>query len=453
MILLFLDVPIKIGATATEPNQNEVLSQIIQTLNITIKEEAFISQQRDSETSFTRDRVFSFQVLLCFLMTNLQKGLQREIALFSEAIQSEGGRIPEVSKAAFCKARKKLKPTAFTELSRVICEQFYQSKEVQRYKGYRLIGVDGSTVELPNSKEIQAHYGVFKHRHDGKAISMGRTLQLYDTLNHLTLHGALDTLQKGETEMLWEALPRVELQKDDLLIFDRYYASHLLFFYLRKRGVQFCFRMKSNWWKVVESFVGSGKESQVLTLKLPPKDKAKAVELGITKDKIRVRLVRILLDSGETEILLTSLLDEALFRPADLKAVYGFRWPVEESYKAFKHKVCIENFSGKSQRAVLQDFYVKLFIMNLTAVAVRPINEALKKAPVKVKHYHQVNFTEALHTMKKAVVSFFVTGKIAAAIQRVVRRLSSFTEPIRPGRKYKRNHQRKQKHYMNYKPT
>jgi IS4 transposase len=203
----------------------------------------------------------------------------------------------------------------------------------------------------------------------------------------------------------------------------------------------------------VETFYKSGKESKVITLELPPKDKAEAERLGITKNKIRVRLVRIALQSGETEILLTSLTNESLFTAADLKEVYGLRWPVEESYKAFKHKVCIEHFSGKSHRAVLQDFYVKLFIMNLTAVAVRPLNEALKKAPVKVKYRHQVNFTEALHTMKKAVVSFFVTGRIAQAIHRIVGRLSAITEPIRPGRKYKRNHQPKRKHHMNCKPT
>lgn len=39
-------------------------------------------------------------------MANLQKALQREIALFSEAVQSDGGSVPEVSKAAFRKARK-----------------------------------------------------------------------------------------------------------------------------------------------------------------------------------------------------------------------------------------------------------------------------------------------------------------------------------------------------------
>lgn len=386
-------------------------------------------------------------------MTNLQKGLQREIAAFSEAIQSEGGSIPEVSKAAFCNARKKLQPEAFAALSDIITQKFYQSNEVQHWHGYCLKGVDGSTVELPNSKAIQEKYGVFKYRHDGKAICMGRMLMIYDTLNHLTLQGSLDRMDESETSMLWKMLPQADLKKNDLLIFDRYYASHLLFFYLQKRGVQFCFRMKKDWWKIVEAFNKSGKTSQVIKLELPLKDKQEAAKLGITQSKIKVRLVRIELESGETEILLTSLTNEKAFTPQHLKEVYGFRWPVEESYKSFKHKVCIENFSGKSPKAVLQDFYVKLFIMNLTAVAVRPINEALKKQVAKVKYTHQVNFIEAIATMKKAVVSFFITDKIGEALKRVVRRLSTITEPIRPGRKFKRNHQPKRKHYMNYKPV
>lgn len=444
---------IKIGVLSTEKTENDLLSPIIKTINTTTKDDKFISTHKDGKSSFTRDRVFTFEVLLCFLMTNLQKGLQREIAAFAEAIQSEGGSIPEVSKVAFCNARKKLKHTAFVALSKIVLDKFYESDEVQQWHGHRLVGVDGSTVELPNSADIQKNYGVFKHRNDGKATCMGRTLMVYDTLNHMTLHGSLDRMEESEITMLWKALPDMALEKTDLLIFDRFYASHLLFFYLQKRGAQFCFRMKKNWWKVVEAFNNSGKTSQIVTLQLPDKDKQRGEGLGITKSKIKVRLVRIELEGGETEILLTSLTNEEIFSVPDLKQLYGLRWPVEESYKTFKHKVCIENFSGKSQKAVLQDFYVKIFIMNLTAVAVRPINEALKKKTAKVQYVHQVNFIEAIATMKKAVVSFFVTKKIADALQRVKRRLSNITEPIRPGRKFKRHHQPKRKHYMCYKPV
>ena len=86
-----MDILIQIGAISTEQTENALLSEIIQKLNITIEDETFISEQKDSSRSFTRDRVFTFKVLLSFLMTNLQKGLQREIALFVEAIESEGG--------------------------------------------------------------------------------------------------------------------------------------------------------------------------------------------------------------------------------------------------------------------------------------------------------------------------------------------------------------------------
>jgi Transposase DDE domain len=431
-----------------------LLEQITHNITALIENEDFITAHKASAQCFTRKRVFSFKVLLCFLMTNLQKSLQREIALFSEAILSEGGSIPEVHKSAFCKARKKLRHSAFVQLSEVVTTQFYQSAAARTWKGFRLLGVDGSMVELPNSKDIQEHYGVFQYRSDGKATCMGRTLMLYDTINHLTLYGALDKLEVSEPAMLLQALAKVALRENDLLIFDRLYASRLLFLYLQSKGVQFCFRMKNNWWKVVESFYNSEKTSQVISVEVPQKDKAKAAALGITTTTMQCRLVRIELEGGETEILLTSLTDEQSYSVQELKQCYGWRWPVEEAYKVFKHKVCIENFTGKSCTAVLQDFHVKVFIMNLTAAAVQPINKALEKSAVKVKHPRQVNLTEALFSLKKAVVSFFVSGQITQAVKKFCSRLAKITEPIRRGRKYKRYRQpHKRKYPMNYKPV
>jgi hypothetical protein len=413
----------------------------------------FVKDYKEGDKAFSRDRIFTFKVLLCFLMSNLQKAIQREIALFKDAIELDGGSIPEVSKAAFCKARNKLKPTIFVALSDIVLDEFYQSDLVQHWRGYRVIGIDGSTAELPNSDQIKYQYGIFKHRDDGKAICMGRMLMAYDTLNHMTLAGSIDKMEESETSMLWKGLPGLDLKKNDLLVFDRYYASHLLFFYLEKRGVQFCFRMKKNWWKVVESFYNSGKDSKVVTLELPAKDKEQATALGIAKTKLKCRLTRIELEGGETEILLTSLVNEQIFTVADTKELYGLRWPVEDAYKTFKHKVCVENFSGKSVKSVLQDFYVKIFIMNLTAAAVRPINDALNKPSAKVKYTYQVNLIEAIATMKRAVVSFFITKQIGKALKRLFERMSNITEPIRPGRKFKRKHLPKRKHHMNYKPV
>jgi len=385
-------------------------------------------------------------------MTNLAKSIQRELALFKDAIELDGGSIPEVHKSAFCKARKKLKHTAFIEFSQMACKEFYESDEVVRWHGYRVIGVDGSTHELPGSTELKEKYGVAAKRADGKEICLARSLMVYDTLNHLTLYGEMSRYRQSEMGMLWNGLSELKLNRKDILVFDRYYASHLLIFYLHKRGVQFCFRMTSNWHEV-QRFLHSGLESDDLIINLPTRDRQRANELGIKEQRFKCRLVKIQLDSGETEILLTSLTNERRITVEDLKELYGLRWFVEEAFKTFKHKVCLENFSGKSDKAVLQDFYVKIFIMNLTAVAVRPINEALKKPAVKVKYTYQVNFTEALATMKRGVVSFFITGSITKGLQRLYDRLQKATAAIRPGRKFKRREPEKRRFHTNYKPT
>ena len=386
-------------------------------------------------------------------MFNLQKAIQRELSLFVDAISLDGGSIPEVSKVAFCKARKKLKPEAFIELSEVILEEYYKSSEYTKWKGYRLLGVDGSTVELPNSEEIQEHFGVFKTRNDGKVTCMGRTEMIYDTLNHMTIQGKLSSIEKSETEILWEMLSEFKPGRNDLMIFDRYYASQLLFLYLNHRKINFCFRMKKDWWKIVEEFNKTGLDSQVIDIELPLKYDEKANELGIRNKKIKVRLVKIELETGETEILLTSLLNSTKYSNEDLSDLYSKRWPIEESYKTFKHKVCIENFTGKSLKSVQQDFFIKIFIMNLTAAAINPINDALKKKSSKVKYDKQVNVIEAIATFKRAVVSFFLMKKIKSGLKRLFDRFSRILEPIRPDRKFERNKQPKRKYHMNYKPV
>jgi len=205
-------------------------------------------------------------------MTNLQKALQREILLFKEAIEADGGSIPEVSNAAFCKARKKLKPEVFTALSDIVIENFYKSSQSKKWQCYRVIAIDGSTIELPSTSEVKAHYGVLSHRDDGKSVCMGKMLMVYDTLNHITLHGQMGIFNQGEQTMFWKCLPELKLDNKDILVFDRAYASHLLLFYLQKRGVQFCFRMRSNWTEV-RRFERSGKKNGIVTFILPQENK------------------------------------------------------------------------------------------------------------------------------------------------------------------------------------
>jgi hypothetical protein len=67
------------------------------------------------------------------------------------------------------------------------------------------------------------------------------------------------------------------------------------------------------------------------------------------------------LDTGESEILITSLLDTQCHPHELFTDLYHLRWPVEEDYKRMKQWIEIENFSGKSVLSVYQDFMLKFF--------------------------------------------------------------------------------------------
>ncbi|MEM8566762.1 MAG: hypothetical protein AAGF85_09900 [Bacteroidota bacterium] len=45
-------------------------------------------------------------------------------------------------------------------------------------------------------------------------------------------------------------------------------------------------------------------------------------------DDIKVRIVKVVLDTGETELLITSLLDQAEDTTGDIKGLYHLRWGV-----------------------------------------------------------------------------------------------------------------------------
>jgi len=195
-----------IGSSST------IFLRIIKHLNLKMADSVFINLYKIGDKSFTRNRFFTFKVLLGFLMTNLQKSIQREISLFVDAIELDGGSIPEVSKSAFCKARMKLQPTVFKALSDEVVNEFYKSGEADLWHGYRIIGVDGTRIVMPNTKAMSNRFGIVvssEGNKDNNATCMAQALTMYDTLNNITLYGSLDNIAESETSLLYKALADV----------------------------------------------------------------------------------------------------------------------------------------------------------------------------------------------------------------------------------------------------
>ena len=102
-----------------------------------------MQQARRSERDFTRERALPLQRLVPLLL-NFRKGTNRdELDQFFETITDDPASVTPVSEAAFCRARKKLKPEALVTLNNVLLDSANQQIAQQRWRGLRVLAVDG----------------------------------------------------------------------------------------------------------------------------------------------------------------------------------------------------------------------------------------------------------------------------------------------------------------------
>lgn len=405
----------------------------------------FLERHRQSVKAFTRQRCLPFVTMILFLVNLVKRPLQDELDQFfnleSEAVVAE----PRVTKSAFSQARKKLKAAAFIELNSVQVDYFYAHFPYQTWYGFRLLAVDGSTTQLLETSDIVAHFGLWG------TIPLARVSQMFDVLNEVTLDALIGPKDQGERE--YAARHFTLLSPRDLLLLDRGYPAFWLFALILAQGAHFCARMPVGVWNEVDQFVASGLREQVLDLYPCEVAKQECQSRNLSTQPLRVRLVRIELDSGEVEVLITSLLDSERYPYAVFKELYHQRWPVEEDYKVLKLRLEVENWSGKSTLAVYQDFHAKVFTTNLAAILAQPAQqEVVRQSPPK-RYIYRVNFAHLLSKMKDTVVFLLRGTMIEAILASLWQIMVRIVEPIRPGRSYPRKKTGRSRRFsMNYKP-
>lgn len=389
-----------------------------------------------------------------FISRGVKSSLQRELdSFYKEATGSEFN-IRAATKSAFTKSRAKLKHEAFIELNDNVNQTFYNEAPYLVWNQMRLLSVDGSRLMLPNHRTIKEEFGEhsFGPNADSKR-SLALASFLYDSLNLLTLDARIAAYCSNERDLLCQHLEKVKA--GDLLLLDRGYPSIALLFLLKAKGIEFCVRMKEDWWLSVKEFMDSGEKERIVSYKLPQKDRELLKDYPEMIDKeIKCRLVCVELENGEKEVLCTSLTDMEKYPHEDFCELYHHRWGIEENYKLFKARAEVEKFSGKTALAVKQDFFAKVFMMSLSAVLAFPVEEKVKMEYQKAsnKHPQKINRTSALSMIMSISVGLFLKKVVKKAIAAFDSIVSQTREIIRPGRKNERKKRPKKLYYMNYKP-
>jgi hypothetical protein len=427
----------------------KICANLIEFLKQIIFSETFFNSHRRSPKDFIRERILPFHTMIFFL-TNLIKGsIQDELDYFFKALHGKDIAERTVTKSAFTKARRKLRHQAFIELGRNLISFFYNHFPCRKWKGFRLLTIDGSTVQVPRSKDVAEHFGVW-HPTGGGECPIAMISHLYDALNGVTLDALIRPKEQGERLLAAEHVKH--LTPGDLVLLDRGYPAFWLFVLIIARGAHFCSRIKEAHWDAVRSFFLSENKEQIITLYPSPASLKKCREFCLPIVPLHVRIIRVDLDDGETEVLVTSLMDDNLYPHEIFKDLYHLRWMAEENYKTAKHRVEIENFSGKTVESVYQDFHAKTFAMNLAAVLSHPAQDVIAMENESKKHPYKINVTQALSKMKDSIFLLFKHDNIMELLKKLFVLFINTIEPVRPGRFYPRKHKPKRGFYPCYKP-
>lgn len=229
-------------------------------------------------------------------------------------------------RSALCQARQRLGIAPVRQLfGEVVRPLARPDRPGGFYKGWHLMGIDGSVFDVPDSPANARAFGRPSGGRGDGAFPQVRKLSLVELGTHAELAFVLKPCGRAEVSMVAGLLRH--LGPGQLLLCDRNFFSYALWRRLLGRGTQVLFRVKS---QLVLRPIQCLADGSYLA-KIYPSPTARAQD----RDGIAVRVIRYTLDDpqrvgrGEAHALLTTLLDAHAYPATELILLYHERWEQE----------------------------------------------------------------------------------------------------------------------------
>jgi transposase IS4-like protein/DDE family transposase len=203
------------------------------------------------------------------------------------------------------------------------------------YRGLRVVAMDGTTLDLPDTAENEEHFGrPGSSRGEGRgAFPQVRLVGLGECGTHAVFAGALGPYAAAEKTLAAEVLPK--LQSGMLLLADRGFTGYELWQAAAATGAQLLWRASATFSLPALELLPDG---SYLSRLLPGKG-TRLHKAGAGPATVRV--VEYTIDDGramqdERYRLITTLLDPGEAPAAELAALYAQRWEFENALDEIK---------------------------------------------------------------------------------------------------------------------
>jgi hypothetical protein len=271
--------------------------------------------------------------------------------------------------SGLCHARKRLPGEILHILAKQFCRKT-RSLKYSKWKGYRLLALDGTTVSMPRTEELFKHFGAHRARTTTVRYPLGTLGTLLCVGTSLILDYRFGPFDPGEDATCRPLYSN--LSKDDLLLADRGFAGSPSLARIKNEGADFL--MRKNARLIVSNLPVIQKLGRDDFITEIPMDKrAKKKDPGLP-EKVRVRIFKVSWKTPAGEVItdwfVTSLEDPRRFKKRTLANLYHLRWQIETSYLEFKQLFHADVLRSKTVENIYKEFDAHIIAYQLTRLII-----------------------------------------------------------------------------------
>jgi hypothetical protein len=201
------------------------------------------------------------------------------------------------------------------------------------YRSWRLVSLDGSCLDIADTEENRAAFGLPGASRGASAFPQLRFVALVENGTHVLFGTRLGRYEDGETTLARPVL--AALQPGMLCLADRQFFGHALWQAATATGADLLWRVKHNLRLPREARLADG---SYLTTVYPTEKDRRHRAGGIQVRVVEYRLEGV---AGAEPLyrLVTTILDTARAPAADLAALYHERWEIEGALAELKTRL------------------------------------------------------------------------------------------------------------------
>lgn len=366
---------------------------------------------------------------------------------FTAKFSSRAGRSP--SRGTVCNARKRLPLKVWRNISAWISQQGQScSDKFDKWRGHRLVAVDGTCMTLANTSELCKTFGLSKGNYGVRRYPLIRMVCLSLVETMVVINYRLGNYKTDENALLKPLLKT--LRKGDLLLADRHYAGANLYWLYMANGLEYLTwahqklivsRLKRLWSYGQNDFIARLKIGDAYLRKNP--ELPKYIRARFIQVETRVRGKR------QSIWLVTSLLDADKYPAMEVAGLYLKRWRIETLFHQFKIDGGADILRSQSSTAVYKEIAARVCAINIVQTIM------LEAAEVNNVDVSRISF---IHTIR-AIIAFAPAlalqpaEQLPAVYRAMLREIAAHLVPYRPERLEPRRLAHDPRHYPSLKTT